>query len=60
MSNPTPNYYLDKNKHDELIGVLEDSVQYVCSEQMISGELAWLIVQTFAEAKVAEFKLNNR
>ena len=49
-------YTLDKENHQELCEILEDSVQYWCNEHCISGELAWLIVQNLALAKQETFK----
>ena len=37
-----------------LTEVIEDSVEYTCDEQMLSGELAWTVVQCLATAKLAE------
>ena len=50
----TTKYSLDKEVHDDLVGVIEDSVQYICDENMISGELAWTVVETLATAKLAQ------
>jgi len=49
-------YTLDRTNHDELKGLIEDSVEHFCNEHMISGELTWLVVQTLAEAKLAQFR----
>ena len=49
-------YQLDYQTHVELKELLEDSVQYFCDENMISGELAWLVVETLAQAKMAQLK----
>ena len=50
------NYTIDRRIHDDLVEILEDSVEYFCNENMVSGELTWIIVQTLAEAKIAQFK----
>ena len=50
----TTKYQMDKEVHDDLVGVIEDSVSYVCDEHMISGESAWTIVETLATAKLAQ------
>ena len=55
----TTQFQLDREVSDELRGVIEDSVEYICNEYMISGQLAWLVVETLAEAKIAEFKAND-
>lgn len=50
------NYTLDRTNHDQLKELIEDTIEYFCNENMVSGELTWLVVQTLAEAKVAQFK----
>ena len=50
------NYTIDRNKAIELKEVLEDTVEYYCDQELVSGELTWLMVQTLAEAKLAEIK----
>ena len=49
-------YTLDTQAHEELKGLIEDSVAQFCQDNMVSGELAWLVTQTLAEAKIAQFK----
>ena len=49
-------YTIDRAVHDDLVEILEDSVEYFCNENMVSGELTWIIIQTLAEAKIAQFK----
>lgn len=51
-------YTLDRDAHQELNELLEDTVAYFCNEHMISGELAWVVTQCFATAKVEQFKGN--
>jgi hypothetical protein len=43
-------------QHDELIELIEDSVSHFCDQNMISGELAYTIVECFAHAKIAEMQ----
>lgn len=38
----------------ELVELIEDTVQYFCDHQIISGEVAWIAVGAMAEAKLAE------
>ena len=40
----------------ELTEVIEDTVEYACDQQMISGELAWTVVESLATAKIAQLK----
>ena len=47
-------YAVDREKALELKEIIEDSVEYFCDENMISGELSWIMVHTLAEAKLAE------
>ena len=54
----TSKYSLDYEAHQELVGLLEDSVAQFCQDNMVSGELAWLIAECYATAKVQEFKEN--
>ena len=49
-------YTLDRQAHQELRELLEDTVEYWCDQNMVSGELAWLIVETLGTAKIAQFK----
>ena len=32
--------------------LLEDSVEYYCDEHMVSGEIAWTMVASLADAKL--------
>ena len=32
--------------------LMEDSIEYYCDEQMVSGETAWTMVASLAEAKL--------
>ena len=41
---------------DELTSVVEDTVEYACDQQMLSGELAWTVVECLALAKLAELR----
>ena len=40
----------------ELTEVVEDTVQYACDQEMISGELAWTVVESLAQAKLAQLR----
>ena len=41
---------------NELTEVLEDTIEYYCDKEQVSGELAWTIVECLATAKIAELK----
>ena len=49
-------YTIDTQVHQDLVEAIEDTVSYICDEHMISGELAWIIVESLAEAKVAQLQ----
>ena len=51
-------YTLDNEAHQELVGMIEDTVAQFCQDNMISGELSWLVVETLATAKIQQFKGN--
>ena len=56
MNNQT--YTLDREAHQELNELLEDTIAHFCNEHMISGELAWLVSQCYSTAKVEQFRGN--
>ena len=41
---------------NELKEIIEDSVEFFCDSNMISGEVSWTIVECLAVAKVAQMK----
>ena len=47
---------ITREKHDELLALIEDSVEYFCNENMVSGELAYTIMNCYSEAKIAQFQ----
>ena len=44
-----------QNEAMEVLEMLEDTVEYVCREQQISGEKVWYMVQELARIKCNEF-----
>lgn len=40
----------------DLTELVEDAVQCICDNEMISGELAWTVVESLGTAKIAELK----
>ena len=44
-------YTMSSEAQTELHELLEDTVSHFCQENMVSGELAWLIVQCYGTAK---------
>jgi len=47
---------IDRNKATELRELLEDTVEYFCDKETVSGEVAWIIVECLSVAKQAEMK----
>ena len=52
------NYELERETHDSLRELIEDTVEYFCDEYRVSGELAWLVVETLSTAKYHQIKGN--
>ena len=48
--------HISRDQLKELTEVIEDTIEYACDKETISGELAWTVVQCLAEAKIAELK----
>ena len=44
-----------QNEATEVMLVLEDCVEHICRENMISGEKVWVMVGALADAKLKEF-----
>jgi hypothetical protein len=42
----------------EVLEIVEDSVEYLCKENVISGEKVWTMVADLADAKLAQFHDN--
>ena len=40
----------------EITEVIEDTVEYACDKECLSGELAWTVVESLATAKLAELR----
>ena len=40
----------------ELQEVIEDTIEYFCDKEKVSGELAWTVLECLATAKLAELK----
>ena len=39
---------------DELVSVIDDTVEYYCDQQTLSGQLVWTCIEALAVAKLAE------
>ena len=40
----------------ELTEVIEDTIEYFCDKEQVSGELTWTVVSCLCEAKLAELQ----
>lgn len=47
---------ISHEKLEELTSVIEDTVEYACDQWMLSGEVAWTVLECLAKAKQAELK----
>ena len=47
---------ISRDQLDELTGVIEDTIEYYCDKEQVSGELAWTVLECLATAKLAEMR----
>ena len=47
---------ISRELSQEIQEVIEDTVQYFCDQHVVSGELAWILVECQAAAKLAELR----
>ena len=47
---------LSRAQVQDLRELLEDTLEYYCDENMVSGEVAWTIVECMAVAKLAQLQ----
>lgn len=47
---------ISRDQLTELTEVIEDTVEYFCDKERVSGELAWTVVESLGTAKLAELK----
>ena len=47
---------ISRDQLTELTEVIEDTVEYFCDKEQVSGELAWTVVESLGTAKLAELK----
>ena len=45
---------ISTQKAMELKELIEDTIEYYCDENMISGEMAWILTETLSTAKLME------
>ncbi len=47
---------ISREQLDELTQVIEDTIEYYCDQERVSGELAWTCLECLATAKLAELR----
>ena len=53
-------YTLDRDNQESLHTLLEDTVAQWCDEHLISGQLAWLVAQSYSTARLEQFRSNRK
>ena len=55
------NFLEDKDYQDadNLLEVIEDTVQYFCDENKVSGEKVWHMINSLSEVKINDFPYEN-
>ena len=49
-------YQITRELANEIREVIEDSVGYLCYENMVSGECVWTLIECLSQAKLAELE----
>ena len=47
---------ISREKAQQLRELLEDTIEYFCDNERVSGELAWTVTECLAATKQAEFQ----
>ena len=47
---------ISKPQLQEFQDVIEDTLEYFCDQEQVSGELAWTVLECLATAKLAEMQ----
>ena len=47
---------ISKSQLQEFTEVVEDTLEYFCDQEQVSGELAWTVLECLATAKLAEMR----
>ena len=47
---------ITRSQLKELTELLEDTIEYYCDNNMMSGQLAWTVAECLATTKLAELK----
>ena len=45
---------ISKDQLTELTEIIEDTIEYFCDKEQVSGQLAWTLIECLATAKLAE------
>ena len=45
---------ITRDNLSELTEITEDTVEYFCDKECVSGQLAWTVIESLATAKLAE------
>lgn len=45
---------ISKDQNTELTEIIEDTIEYFCDKEQVSGQLAWTCIGCLATAKLAE------
>ncbi len=54
----TPDTILHQQAHD-VMETIEDSVEHLCCEYMLSGEKVWTMISALSEAKLDQFPVHD-
>ena len=47
---------ISREQLKELTEVVEDTIEYYCDQERVSGELVWTVIESLATAKLAELR----
>ena len=47
---------ITQEQHQQLIELIEDSVEYYCDQNRLSGEMIYTIINAYSAAKLAQLK----
>lgn len=45
---------------EELMELVEDTIEYFCDQEIVSGQTAWTAVSALAEAKLEQINHENK
>ena len=47
---------ISRTQLNELTEIVEDTLEYFCDQEQVSGELAWTVLECLCTAKLAEMR----